>query len=87
MLKTATRNRHSSNHENYDFQEELDRIKGVISDTASKTYGNAKEKFKETSADFQEKLTNRMSEKPLQTLGYAMLCGLLLGYIARARRK
>lgn len=97
MYKTAIRNKHHSREE-YDLYEDLAKIKDAFSDTAthakdkatemiSESIVNAKDKWKERSADLQEKFTNNVSENPYRTVGYSLLFGLLVGYLLRGRRE
>lgn len=98
MFKNATKNKHHASREDYDLYGDLERIRNAFSDTAShakdeaskllaESLENVKENLKERSADIREKITDRISEKPYQMIGYVMLFSLVAGYLLRARRK
>lgn len=91
MTKTTTRNRHS--HENFDFHDDIAKLKEILSDTAlhvkdraAGAINDSVENVKERSVEWQGNVTNYIAERPVKTLGIAMLSGMFLGYMILRKR-
>ena len=85
-MNTATHKRRSSKHE-YDLQADLIRIKDAIMDATRDAKGKAGEMLydsfeqaKDTSVAAKDNVTEYVAEKPLKSLGLALVTGLLVGY-------
>jgi ElaB/YqjD/DUF883 family membrane-anchored ribosome-binding protein len=88
MLKSRQRN-HSFNSD-YDLQSDIDKIKAALADAAQDVKGRAGEMLQQSIEDVKERSTilgedigDYVAEKPLQSLGIAVLAGAVLGFLIR----
>lgn len=70
-----------------DFHDDVEKIKAALQqasddfkDKASELWTDSVEGVKEHTADAKKSIENYTSEKPLQTIGIALLVGVALGY-------
>ena len=86
MYKTSARNKRTNRGE-YDISGDLTRIKNALADAtygmrnrAGEVISQSFEDVKEKSAELQENVSALVSEKPLKSVGVALLAGIFLGY-------
>ncbi len=86
MYKT----RRAKNHSEYDIYGDLTRIKDALADATSGIKGRASEVLsesyddvKERSVALQENVRTMVTEKPIKSVGIALLAGICLGYFFR----
>lgn len=80
-------------HENeYDLDEELEKIKNVFTEAVQSVKERAGEVLsgsingaKEKTAEVQETVSEYVNEKPIKSLGIAVLAGLVIGYFLNSR--
>lgn len=78
----------STNHHEYDLYEDVEKIKAALMDAGNDVRGKAGEILSDSITNVKEKsdlvkdsVTNYTSEKPLQSLGIALLVGVAIGYL------
>lgn len=88
MDRTTHRHRHERNE--YDLNEDLEKIRAALSDTsydlkgkANDLFDRSKESIKKTSAELENNIGNYIAEKPFKSLGIALLSGIVLGLLLR----
>ena len=88
MERTTHRHRNNRNH--YDLSADLERIKAALADASYDVKGRANEilnesmdNMKQTSTDLQNNVTDYIAEKPLKSMGLAILSGIVIGYLLR----
>ena len=85
MYKTTTRKRAHAN--DYDIYDDLAKIKDAVAgatfgmkNRAGEVLSQSLDDVKEKSAAMQENVSSYVSEKPLKSIGVALLAGIFLGY-------
>ena len=88
MERTAHRHKHLHRNNDYDLSADLERIKAALADASYDVKGKAGEIFNESlenvkqrSSDLQDNMANYVSEKPLKSLSFALISGLILGFL------
>jgi ElaB/YqjD/DUF883 family membrane-anchored ribosome-binding protein len=88
MHKSSLRNRHGHHHDDFDLHGDIEKIKEALAETTQDMKGKAAEMLfqsiedaRERSAAVKDNVTNYVTEKPLKSLGIAMLAGMLIGYL------
>jgi len=91
MYKNTTKHR---NHNEHDISADLEKIKSALFDTAKDMHGKAKEMWsdsienvKEKSTDAKETVSDYILNKPIKSVGIALLSGLVMGFLLRGNRK
>jgi ElaB/YqjD/DUF883 family membrane-anchored ribosome-binding protein len=91
MQKHSTR-KHTK-YSDFDLYGDMLKIRDAFSDTAKDAKGKAAEvlsqsfdNVKETTYDMQGKMTDYVAEKPIKSLGIALISGWLLGAIMMRRK-
>lgn len=91
MQKHSTRK--PAKYNDFDLYSDMIKIRDAFSDTAKDAKGKAVEALsqsfdnvKETSADIQTKMTDYVTEKPIKSLGIALLSGYLLGALMMRKK-
>lgn len=89
MHKATRSNRHGSRSE-YDLAADYATIKAALADASADVRGRAYEILQEYMSDVREKSLNAkesfsdyVAEKPLKSIGIAILAGLIFGYFWR----
>ncbi len=84
---SATKHRSSNHRSNFDLYDDVEKIKQSLRDATYDVKGKAGEIFENTMEaasekreEIQEKMSGYLTEKPLKSLGIAMLAGLVIGY-------
>ena len=79
-------NKNSS--KDYDLHGDLSKIKAALAEATYDAKGRARELFhesiddmKERSAEVQDTVTDYVAERPLKSIGIAMLIGGIIGYL------
>lgn len=87
MYKNTAKHKHSR-HDDYDLYGDLLKIRDAFSETAkdvrgktSQTISESFENMKDKSLDLQDNMANYTREKPFKSLGFAMLAGVVIGYL------
>jgi ElaB/YqjD/DUF883 family membrane-anchored ribosome-binding protein len=85
-MKATTRHKHPRSE--FDLHDDLAKIKAALSDATFDVKGRASEMLhqsienaKNRSAEAQDTISTFVTEKPLKSLGFAMLTGLVIGYL------
>jgi len=85
MYKTASRNK--TRHQQFDLNDDLQKIKDALSQTTFDVRGKAREVIsqsfenaKDRAASYQDNTSNYISERPFKSLGIALLVGIVAGY-------
>jgi len=89
MYRHTTKHKETqARHNDYDLYSDLMRIKDAFTDTAKNVRGQATDRFNQSfenvkakSVDLQDNMANYTKEKPLKSLGLALLAGVVIGYI------
>lgn len=87
MYKTAVKNKSTaSNHS--DLYNDVEKIKAAIfkagahaKDRAGELWTDSIDGIKDRRDAVQENVTNYVTERPLRSVGFAMLAGMLIGYL------
>lgn len=75
----AIKNKHAATI----LRHELKHLKGALSLAAQ----DVKKNVQRTSTEFQSKVATRISDKPFQSMGIAVLSGMALAFLMRRKRK
>lgn len=77
-------------HNNHDLYDDVEKLKAALFDTAYDAKGKANdllydsvEGIKEHTNDIKESVIDYATEKPLQSLGIALLAGIAIGFLLR----
>lgn len=89
MYRNQAKHKNTTARQNdYDLYSDLMRIKDAFSDTAKNMRGRATdsinqsfENVKTKSHDLQDNMANYAKEKPLKSLGIALLAGVVIGFL------
>ena len=80
----------NSHHKNYDLYDDLSKIKAAIAEATSDAKGRANEllyqsieNVKDKSEDVQNNISEYVAEKPLKSIGFALLAGFIVGYLIK----
>lgn len=91
MYKSNINHRHHSKH-SYDLYDDLEKIKDALADASDDVRLKAKELFlqsienaKERSAEIKEDVSDYVGDKPFKSLGFALISGLLIGFLLRRK--
>lgn len=86
MYKTTARKRANTN--DYDIYDDLAKIKDAFADAtfgmknrAGEVLSQSLDEVKEKSAAVQENVSSYVSDKPLKSIGVALLAGVFIGYL------
>ncbi|OGT53329.1 MAG: hypothetical protein A3E84_01810 [Gammaproteobacteria bacterium RIFCSPHIGHO2_12_FULL_42_13] len=89
-MEKATAHRKHSHHNNYDLTADLEKIKNAFSAAAFDVKGKTHEMLNQSVEDLKEKstqmrdgLSEYTAEKPLKSLGIALLAGFVIGFLVR----
>ncbi len=89
MQKASVKTR-NSHHKSPDLYGDLQKIKAMLAQTTSDARHQASdyieqsfENVKDKSMELQDSVTNYVAEKPLRSLGFAMLAGIAIGFLIK----
>ena len=92
-MTTHTKHR-NTNKNDFDLHGDIAKIKAALANTAhhmkNRTKGalsNTVENAKDTSLQWKDNVEEYVTDKPLKSLGLAMLSGIFLGYLIHGKRK
>lgn len=77
-MTAAKRKMHRNNH---NIQADIKLIKKAFAHAAKDVRGKTTDMLYDKTADLQESVTTYAQEKPLKTFGFAILAGVVIGYI------
>lgn len=90
MYKTASNKHKNSRHSSYDIVGDIERIKSAFSDAAHDVRGRTGEMLtesvdhlKDQSVKLRDDVTDYIAEKPLKSVGIALVTGMVIGFLLR----
>jgi len=87
---TTLKHKHTHHHNNTDFSDDVDKIKAAIQeasdnlkDKATELWADSIDDVKGQTKEVKKNIANYTIEKPIQSLGIALLVGMAVGYLIR----